>query len=662
MRASHAVLAAALAAIVHCLAPAPRLHAADTAPAWLLAVRNQPVTLNTGDSTSLILLDENIVSIGTNGRRVTRQRQVIRILKREGRERAVAQMRYATKIDKVSDFQAWLIPASGPTRNFGRKDIVDIATSPEALYADTRAAIINVAAEADAGGTFGWEGTLDELCMIGQGYQWMQGSAPVATARLIVRVPKEWKLEWLVRAHAPIAPQVSESSYSWELRDLPAFAEEPFGPGMLSAAVNVVYDIRPPRAQSSLRTFDTWADTVAYALELHGRPAQPDTSVRAKAQELCATATSPWEKIRALATYAQKLRYIAIAMNLGSGGGYTPHPAAEVLRCGYGDCKDKTTLLRALLAAEGMRGWPVLCFSGDPTSVREEWPSPIQFNHVFVAIELGDAEVPDTTFVVDHPGLGRVLLFDPTDTYSPVGEFPDYNQGAQVLICAPGTTGLTPVPIAPPERNHIRRRAKAAIAPGGGAIVGVIETSSGAPAADTRRSFENEAKLRDDFEKRLLTVHPGANLTRVELVPTKRPGEISMRTSFGAPRFCRVIRDQLLAFSPVVRVEEMSAPLPAGPRTQPIFLPSYSVDDSTEFLLPEGYRVSELGKPVLLERDFGRYELTLSAGEKNIIVRRQRTLRGGVHPASDYEEIRAFVEAARKAESTPIVLERVATP
>jgi hypothetical protein len=61
---------------------------------------------------------------------------------------------------------------------------------------------------------------------------------------------------------------------------------------------------------------------------------------------------------------------------------------------------------------------------------------------------------------------------------------------------------------------------------------------------------------------------------------------------------------------------------------------------------------------VLLERAFGRYELTITAGEKNIIVRRQRVFRGGVHPASDYEEIRAFVETARKAESTPIVLER----
>jgi hypothetical protein len=620
------------------------------------------VTINTGDSASLILLDENIVSIGTNGRRVTRQRQVIRILKREGREHAVAQIHYAPKIDKVSDFQAWLIPASGPTRSFGRKDIVEIATSLEALYADTRAAIINVAAEADAGSTFGWEGTLDELSTIGQGFQFMQGSVPVAVARLTVRVPKDWKLEGLLRGHDPVAPQVGEGSCAWELRDLPAFAEEPFGPGIHSAAVNVVYDIRPPRAQSGLRTFDTWADTVAYALELHGRPAQPDASVRAKAQELCAGATSPWEKIRALATYAQKLRYIAITMNLGTGGGYTPHPAAEVLRCGYGDCKDKTTLLRALLAAEGMRAWPVLCFSGDPTSVREEWPSPIQFNHVFAAVELGDAEVPDTTFVVDHPGLGRVLFFDPTDPYSPAGEFPDYNQGAHVLVCAPGTTGLTPVPIAPPEKNHLRRRAKAAIEPTGGAKVGVIETASGAQAADTRRTYENEAKLRDDFEKRLLGVHPGANLTRIELVTTKKPGELSLRATFGAPRFCRVIRDQLLAFPPVVRVEEMSVPLPAGPRTQPIILPSYSVDDSTEFLLPEGFRVSELGKPVVLERDFGRYELTLTAGENNIIVRRQRVLRGGVHPASDYEEIRAFIEAARKAESTPIVLERIAAP
>jgi len=644
------------------VASATGARAADAAPAWLLAVTRQPSTTEVADSTSLVLLDENIVTIGTNGRRVTRQRQVIRILKREGREAAIARIHFAAKADKISDFRAWLIPAEGETRSFGRKDVVEIATAPEALYADTRAAVINAAAEADAGGVFGWEGTLDERSTLGQGFQWLQTTTPVAVARVIVRVPKDWRLDGRVRGLASIAPQVEGDSYAWELRDLPAFSEEPYGPGATSAAINLVYDIRPPRSASGMRTFDSWADVVTYAGELHDRPAQPDPSIEARARELCSEAATPWDKIRVLSTYAQKLRYISIAMNLGTGGGFRPNPATDVLRCGYGDCKDKTTLLRALLASQGVKAWPVLCFSGDPTAASDGWPSPLQFNHVFTAIELGDMAVPDATFVVEHPGIGRVLLFDPTDPHCRIGDFPAYNQGASVLICSPGTTELSPVPIAPPEKNHLRRRAKVAIEPGGGARLGVFEAFTGAAAAEIRDAYEHESKLNEAFERQLQGVHPGAVLNRVELKGLDTEDRITLRTGFGAPRYSRPIRDQLLVFMPIVRLKESSGPLPAGPRKHPILLPSMSLDESTEFLLPDGYRVSELGAPLVLEREFGRYELSLTQGEKNIIVRRVSTMHGGVHPAARYEEIRSFVESARKAEATPIVLERVATP
>lgn len=655
------VLAAA-ASLAAALASPPHVCAArDSAPAWLTAVQDQACGSVTDDSKGVVLLDESIVTIGTNGRRTIRQRQVVRILKREGRDAAIARIPFAAKADKFSGFQAWLIKADGRTRTFGRNDIVELATSPDVLYADTRAAIIDASLEADAGSVFGWEGTLDELSTLGQGRAGLQGPMPVALARVVVRVPKGWRLDGRLRGCEPASPAVAGESYTWELRDLPGFVEEAYGPGWAGAAMHLVYDIRPPAPQAKLRTFATWADTSTYALELHTGPARPDAAIAARARELTANAANTWGKIHALGTYAQKLRYVAIAMNLGTGGGYTPHAASEVLHCGYGDCKDKTTLLRALLAAEDIRSWPVLCFSGDPTAVREDWPSPVQFNHVLTAIELGDTPVPDDTFVVEHPGIGRILLFDPTDPHTSVGDFPDYNQGGRVLVCTPQTQGLTVVPIAAPEKNHVRRRIKVGLEPNGAARVGAVEAFHGASAADMRRRFEDEAKLRENYEKLLRSVHPQAILSRADLSPGEARDRVTLRTGFGAPRFCRTIRDQLLVFAPVVRFEEPPGALPEGPRTHPIALPSTSLDESTEFLLPEGFRLSECGSELTLDTAFGRYELILTPGEGTLTLRRRRVLRGGIEPASNYEAIRAFFEAIRKAENTPIVLERVAS-
>ena len=41
-------------------------------------------------------------------------------------------------------------------------------------------------------------------------------------------------------------------------------------------------------------------------------------------------------------------------------GRLQPHTAAEVFRNQYGDCKDKHTLLQAMLAAEKIEAEPVL--------------------------------------------------------------------------------------------------------------------------------------------------------------------------------------------------------------------------------------------------------------------------------------------------------------
>ena len=83
-------------------------------------------------------------------------------------------------------------------------------------------------------------------------------------------------------------------------------------------------------------------------------------------------------------------------------------------------------------------------FSGDPTYVREEWPSPQQFNHCIIAVKIGDETQAPT--VVRHPGFGRLLIFDPTDDNTPVGDLPDHEQGSLALIIAGDAGALLRMP------------------------------------------------------------------------------------------------------------------------------------------------------------------------------------------------------------------------
>jgi tetratricopeptide (TPR) repeat protein len=75
---------------------------------------------------------------------------------------------------------------------------------------------------------------------------------------------------------------------------------------------------------------------------------------------------------------------------------YQPQAAGDVLHNQYGDCKDKNTLLAALLEAEGLHSSTVLIHS--VRKLDPEVPSPSQFNHAITMLPLGKEEIwMDTT-------------------------------------------------------------------------------------------------------------------------------------------------------------------------------------------------------------------------------------------------------------------------
>ena len=136
-----------------------------------------------------------------------------------------------------------------------------------------------------------------------------------------------------------------------------------------------------------ISSFSDWPQVSHWYAKLQSERAVPDESIRKKAAELTHGATSEEEKARRLYSFvALNIRYVSLSFGVGR---YQPHPASEVLQNGYGDCKDKHTLLQALLAAEGIQSYPVLIHSD--RKLDADVPSPAQFDHVITAVKLGTA-------------------------------------------------------------------------------------------------------------------------------------------------------------------------------------------------------------------------------------------------------------------------------
>ncbi len=143
-----------------------------------------------------------------------------------------------------------------------------------------------------------------------------------------------------------------------------------------------------------LTSFASWEEVGRWYGGLEKDRRVPSKAVRAKAEELTKGLATPTEKVEALYDFtAKNFRYVSLSLGMGR---YQPHLADEVLHNQYGDCKDKHTLLAALLEAEGIHASSVLINS--TRKLDPDVPSPAQFDHMITMVPMGKDELwMDTT-------------------------------------------------------------------------------------------------------------------------------------------------------------------------------------------------------------------------------------------------------------------------
>jgi tetratricopeptide (TPR) repeat protein len=164
-------------------------------------------------------------------------------------------------------------------------------------------------------------------------------------------------------------------------------------------------DDEPKPPQIQMTTFQSWDEVGQWYAALERGRGLPDDKIRAKAEELVRGLKSDQEKIEVLYQYvAKNFRYVSLSFGQGR---YQPHAAADVWANQYGDCKDKHTLLSAMLVAAGLRAYPALMNSS--RKIDPEMPSPAQFDHVISAIPHGN----ETFWVDTTPEVAPFRLLSP---------------------------------------------------------------------------------------------------------------------------------------------------------------------------------------------------------------------------------------------------------
>ena len=631
---------------------------ASDAPAWMKQAMTASIPSYEKDVPAVVLRDEEQVTVGDDGKIVTTQNYAIKMLTREGRGMAIARGLYLVSSGKVRDIEAWLIRPDGTTKTYDKKSVLDIISDPDDVYNEYRIKVIDASVDSDTGAVFGYTIVSEESALFYQDSWKFQSRLPTVFSRYSLTLPAGWKASSTTFNAVELKPQVNGNIYTWELRNLPPIPPEPMSPAIVNMAPRVAINYGPSDpAQTANKAFSSWTDVSKWATALHDPQIIVDDNVAAKARELTANASSEIEKIRAIGNFVQNLQYISIDIGVGYGNGYRPRASTTVLGRGYGDCKDKANLMRALLRALKIEAYPVAIFSGDPNYVREEWASPLQFNHCIIAIKVSDATKANT--IIDHPTLGRLMIFDATDPYTPVGDLPDYLQGSWALIIAGSGGGLAKMPLSPPESDELDRDITVSLSETGEITGKIIERAKGQTSSQFRREVRGQSAgdYKKTIEGWLTRGASGAQLINVQS-SDKGVDSFDLDVDFKAANYGQLMQNRLLVFKPVIVGRRHSVYLTESKRTNPIELDSNMMNEKVIFNLPPGFSVDEVPDAVKLDTAFGKYVTSYEVKDGKLLFTRSMTTNRALIPANKYTLVKDFFSKIRDAEQAPVVLIR----
>ena len=623
-------------------------------PSWVTEAATRSAPSYPGKVPAVVLLHERKVTIDSAGMIDTVTRHAVKILTHQGKGEAEAVEGYERGGRQVKSLRAWLVAPGGFVKTFDKASVEDLGAYSDELYNDYRFRRIR-ALNAEIGAVFVYESETEEKGREAQDQFLFGGDLPTIESRYSITVPAAWTVSGRILNHQPVSPFVDGHTYTWVLKNLPFREPEEWAPHSDGTAPLLAVDFQPAASNPDWATFRTWSDVSRWHTRIAAPQAEVTPEMAAKVRQLTTGLSSEYENVRAVARYVQQVRYVEIAMDLSNDGGVRPHPAPQVFSRQYGDCKDKANLMRALLKSAGIESYLVIIYSGDRTFVKKDWPSPAQFNHMILAVQLSQPANVSATLATP---LGRLLLFDPTDDKTPLGDLPFYEQGSYALLCAGEKGDILQMPVAAPEANLLSETVDAALDTTGKLTASLAIDSLGQAARKQRGLYtgDSSASYKALMEHYLNYYVKGVAIDHVETHDSFDQNHFSASLRFQAQSYGQVIQSRLLVFTPAV-VEPSAIQFPVvAQRSQPIVLNARVYRKQVHTRLPAGFAVDEMPSPFKAETSFARFQVVYRQEPSELVMEEELRTENVTLPATDYEKVKQFFDRANGADSQKAVL------
>jgi hypothetical protein len=627
-------------------------------PDWVMqAASSAPLQGGWRDAKAVYLLEDTLVTVNPDGRATERYRGVVKILRPQGRDYAHPAVGFS-KDETLDSFHVWSVGPDG--HHYAMKDSEYVETGDAGagegvLYGDVRVRMASPPG-ADPGGVVAWEYVKALPAYFSEDSWDFQNSVPTARSAFEVDLPPGWHQEAVWARHEKMTPtEVAPGHFRWEQANIDGIdlSDVPLHPAWEALAGRMIVHFSAdalPEGEALWSKIGNWYyNLAAPRSEGGGDVATTARSVSGDGDFMA--------KLSNVADFMQQqIRYVAIEVGIG---GWQPHAAEDIFRSRYGDCKDKATLMVAMLDAVGIRGaWVSL----DVRRGVIDPQAPTLFgNHMIAAIEIPKGyENPRLQAVVTTHSGRRYLIFDPTNAYVPVGQLPDYEQGSYAVLAAGDDSQLIQLPVLNPNEESMERTAKFELAANGTLQGDVTVLRSGASAwrwrdrlamdSDKEQREMVETLLQHDFSTFTLGTEKVAHVRELD-----QP--LEMEYSVTAPLYAKAAGSLLLVRPRVMGTDAEG--LEDRPRKVPISFAGVGTwRDDFDVKIPAGYAVDDLPDPVNVDMGFATYHSIVKAEGGVLHYQREYVLKQVRLDAADYGQLRKLETAITTDENSDAVLKK----
>lgn len=451
---------------------------------------------------------------------------------------------------------------------------------------------------------------------------YLPSDEPVAHAEYVLITPKTRTFYFNEPKIPNLQKTVEEKGdkrvYRFVAQNLAALESEPLMPPYTEVLGHV-----------HVSTYKSWDDMGTWYWGLVKDQFVADDEVRKRVAEVTKGKTTEREKVTAVYDYVvQKTRYVALEFGIH---GFKPYRAAQIFARGYGDCKDKATLIVTMLKELGIPATIVIVRTGLRGDFDDSPASLAPFDHAIAYVPSFD------------------LYLDGTAEYSGSTELPAMDRGSLAIQINEGKPKLVHLPDPPASASVVTRRIDATVGADGSAQIDWSGSASGVYAASWRVRYHAEALRKQRIEEDLGSELPGIttsnvtanDLENVELVP-------SLKVTGKVPNLAR--KDGAKLSIPVGPKEYLVGDFATlSTRKQDIRLRAQNTQVSERHIkLPANAQITTMPVASSSDSPFGSHTVTVEKEGAGIVVKTTITFKKTRITAAEYAAFRAWCEQVDK--------------